>query len=74
MVKLKVTSVGSSSGVVLPKEAMARLKVEKGSTLFLTEAPGGYRITPFNPDFARQMALVERIARERREALRELAK
>jgi len=49
MVKLKVTTVGNSTGVVLPKEVLARLKVEKGDTLYLTEAPEGYRITPYNP-------------------------
>lgn len=74
MVKLKVTTVGSSTGVVLPKEVLARLKVEKGDQLYLTEAPDGYRLTPYNPDFERQMTLARRVMRERREALRELAK
>lgn len=74
MVKLKVTTVGSSTGVVLPKEVLARLKIEKGDQLYLTEAPDGYRLTPYNPDFERQMTLARRVMRERREALRELAK
>lgn len=47
MLSFKVTTVGSSSGVILTKEAMARLRVKKGDTLYLTEAPdGGYRLTP----------------------------
>jgi putative addiction module antidote len=74
MVKLKVTTVGSSIGVVLPKEALARLKVAKGDTLFLTESPEGFRITPYDPDFERQMTLARKVMRERREVLRELAK
>jgi len=74
MVKLKVTTVGSSTGVVLPREVLARLKIEKGDTLFLTEAPDGYRLTPYNPDFERQMTLARRVMRHRRDALRKLAK
>ena len=52
MFSFKVTTVGFSSGVILTKAAMARLRVKKGDTLFLTEAPdGGYRITPYDPEF-----------------------
>ena len=74
MVKLKVTTVGSSTGAVLPKEVLSRLNIEKGDSLFLTDAPDGYRITPYNPDFERQMTLVRRVMNERRNVLRELAK
>jgi putative addiction module antidote len=74
MVKLKVTTVGSSAGVVLPKEVLARLNIEKGDSLFLTDSPDGYRITPYNPDFERQMGLVRRVMNERRNVLKELAK
>lgn len=74
MVKLKVTTVGTSAGVVLPKEVLSKLKIEKGDTLFLTESPEGYRLTPYNPEFERQMTLLHRVIRERRDVLRELAK
>jgi putative addiction module antidote len=75
MLTFKITTVGASSGVILTKEAMAHLKVKRGDTLFLTEAPdGGYRLTPFDPDFERQMALAEGIMREDRDVLRALAK
>ena len=75
MLTFKVTTVGSSAGFILTKEAMARLKVSKGDTVFLTEAPdGGYRLTPYNPDFERQMTLAEDILREDRDILRTLAK
>jgi putative addiction module antidote len=75
MLSFKITTIGASSGVILTKEAMARLKVRKGDTLFLTEAPGGgYRLTPYDPDFARQMARAEEIMHDDREILRALAK
>lgn len=74
MVKLKVTTVGSSAGVVLPREVLARLNVGKGDSLFLTDSPDGYRITPYDPDFERQMTLVRRVMNERRNVLKELAK
>lgn len=73
MVKLKITTVGSSAGVVLPKEVLAQLNVEKGDSLFLIEAPDGYLITPYNPDFEHQMKLASQVMRSRRNALRELA-
>ena len=74
MLALKITSVGNSLGLVLPKEAAARLKVEKGDTVYLTEAPDGYRLTPYSPDFETQMTAARKIMRKRRNALRELAK
>jgi len=74
MVKLKVTTVGSSSGIVLPKEVLNRLKVAKGDSIFLTESPEGFRITPYDPDFERQMELARTVMRGRRDVLRELAK
>ncbi|TAJ89308.1 transcriptional regulator [Reyranella sp.] len=75
MLKFKVTTVGASAGFILTKEAMARLKVQKGDTVYLTEAPdGSYRLTPYNPDFERQMSLAEDIMREDRDVLRALAK
>jgi putative addiction module antidote len=75
MLSFKVTTVGASAGLILTKEAMARLKVQKGDTIYLTEAPdGSYRLTPYNPDFERQMKLAEDIMHEDREILRALAK
>jgi putative addiction module antidote len=74
MLKLKVTGVGSSLGVVLPKEALARLKVVKGDSVFLTESVDGFRITPYDPQFEEQMSLARKFMRDRRDALRELAK
>jgi putative addiction module antidote len=74
MPKLKVTTVGASAGVILNKEVMARLRVKKGDSVFLTEAPGGYRITPYDPEFERQMNLAEEIMHDDRDVLRALSK
>lgn len=75
MLSFKITTVGSSAGLILNKEAMARLKVRKGDTLYLTEAPGGgYRLTPYDPDFARQMELADDIMHDDREVLKALAR
>jgi putative addiction module antidote len=75
MLTFKITTVGASAGIILSKAAMARMKVKKGDTLYLTETPdGGYRLTPYNPEFERQMSLAEDILHEDREILRQLAK
>ncbi|BBK34479.1 transcriptional regulator [Allostella humosa] len=75
MLAFKITTVGGSAGIILTKEAMAQLKVKKGDTLFLTETPdGGYRLTPYDPEFERQMRLAEDILHDDREILRALAK
>lgn len=74
MPKLKITTIGASAGVILNKEVMAKLRVKKGDTLYLTEAPGGYRVTPYDPEFERQMKLAEDIMHEDRDILRALSK
>ncbi len=74
MFKLKVTTVGNSTGVVLPREVLSRLKVQKGDVLYLTESPDGYKITPYDEEFSQQMEAAERVLRENRDVLRELAK
>ena len=75
MLAFKVTTVGASAGFILTKEAMATLKVQKGDTVYLTEAPGGgYRLTPYSPEFERQMTLAESVMHDDREILRALAK
>lgn len=71
---LKLTQVGNSVGVILPKEVLARLKVEKGDSIYITESPDGYRITPHDPNFEEQMKHAREIMKKRRAVLRELAK
>lgn len=74
MTTLKLTQIGNSVGVILPKEILARLKLEKGDTVFVTDTPGGVTITPYNETFEQQMAAARRVMKKRRNVLRELAK
>jgi putative addiction module antidote len=71
---LKLTQIGNSVGVVLPKEVLARLSLEKGDTIYLTDSPNGVRITTTNPEFEAQMKLARGIMKKRRDVLAELAK
>jgi putative addiction module antidote len=71
---LKLTQIGNSVGVILPKEVLANLKLEKGDSIFITETPDGYVVTPHDPAFEQQMTEAQRIMKKRRAALRELAK
>ncbi|MBK8067696.1 MAG: AbrB/MazE/SpoVT family DNA-binding domain-containing protein [Rhodanobacteraceae bacterium] len=74
MVTLKLTQIGNSLGVVLPKEVLARLKVGKGDSLFLTEGPDGWRVSPYDPEIAEQFDEAAEIMHRRRSVLHELAK
>jgi putative addiction module antidote len=74
MLALKVTTVGNSAGVVLPREALSHLRVRKGDTLFLIETPDGYELRPYDPEFEKQMAIATEGVRRFRNALRALAK
>lgn len=71
---LKVTQIGNSVGVILPKEVLARLKVQKGDSLFLTDLPDGVALRPYDDEFAEQMTLAREIMKEYRDVLHELAK
>jgi len=73
MTVLKVTTVGNSVGVILPKELLERLRVGKGDSLYVIETRQGIELTPYNPEFARQIEAAERVMREDRDALRKLA-
>ena len=72
--QLKITKIGNSAGVVLPKELLTRLRVGPGDTVYATEAPDGVRLTAADQDFAEKMAVAEKIMRDDRDILRVLAK
>ena len=74
MVKTTVRKIGNSLGVILPARALQVLHVSEGDELFLTEAPEGLRMTPYDPDFDETMKIAEGVMRRYRNALRELAK
>lgn len=71
--KLKITTIGNSAGVILPKELLARLRVDKGDELLALETPDGIRLTVYDPELAAQMEVAERVMREDRNVLHKLA-
>ena len=73
MTTLKITQIGNSLGVILPKELLAQLHVDKGDTLFVSEIPDGVTLRAYDEKFARHMAAAEIIMREDRDVLRRLA-
>jgi putative addiction module antidote len=70
---LKITTVGNSAGIVLPKEILERLRVKKGDTLYAMETPNGIELTPYDEEFAEDMAVAEKVMRDNRDLLRKLA-
>ena len=71
--KLKITTIGNSAGVILPKELLARLRLGKGDELYALETPDGIRLTVFDPTLAEQMEVAEQVMREDRQVLHKLA-
>jgi putative addiction module antidote len=75
MLELKVRKIGNSLGVVLPKESLTRLRVNEGEILYFTETEdGGYRLSGYNENFAKQVAEAEKIMQQDKDLLRELSK
>ena len=74
MSAFKLTAIGNSVGLILPKEVLARLGVGKGDTLFAVETDGGLRLTTSDPDFEKQMEVARQVMKKRRTVLRALAK
>ena len=74
MSALKLTQIGNSVGIILPKEVLARLKLTKGDVLYLTENPDGVTLTPYQPNFDEQLQAGREFMREYRDTLRTLAK
>jgi len=71
---LKLTQIGNSIGVILPKDALARLRLEKGQSLFLTETPEGYALTPYDPSLEEEIEAGREFMREFRDTFHQLAK
>ncbi|WEK50447.1 MAG: AbrB family transcriptional regulator [Candidatus Kaistia colombiensis] len=73
--KLEIKKIGNSTGLILPKELLNRLALKQGEWLHVTEnADGSIRLSPFDPDFAEAMSIVDEIMVEYRDTLKELAK
>ena len=69
----KIIAIGNSAGIILPKETLARLNVQKCDSVYVTEGPDGIRLMPFDPDFAAQMEAAREVMRENRDVLQRLA-
>ncbi|MGE5325198.1 MAG: AbrB/MazE/SpoVT family DNA-binding domain-containing protein [Actinomycetota bacterium] len=74
MANLKLTAVGTSTGVVIPKEMLKRLKVGRGDTLFAIETPTGYLLTPYDPEVEEELQIGRRFMHKYRETFKALAK
>ncbi len=74
MKKAKITTVGSSTGIILSKEILDKLQVEKGDTVYFIDTPNGVEITAYDTEFEEQMSIARRVMKDHRNALRELAK
>jgi len=74
MHRLKLTQIGNSVGVILPKEVLTRLKLVKGDSVYVTETPGGGALTPYDPSFDEQLELGREFMREYKDTFRALAK
>ncbi len=72
--ELKLRKVGNSVALIVPKQVRQKMGVEEGDAVYLTETPDGYKISPYDPEFSRQMELARKIQSKHRDALHELAK
>lgn len=71
--KLKLRAIGNSTGVVLPRDILEKLRVSTGDELMVLETKDGVTLTSYDPEFDRQMEAAEKIMRRRRHLLRKLA-
>ena len=74
MTTLKLTQIGNSLGLILPREVLARLKLQKGDTVFVTDAANGVMLTPYDPDLDQQLEIGREFMREYRDTFHQLAR
>jgi len=72
--ELKVTKIGNSLGVILPRDLLGKLRLDKGDSVFLVDTPEGFRLTPYDPAFAEQMESARALMRKRRNVVQELTR
>ena len=73
MTTAKIIAVGNSAGIILPKEILARMNVEKGDTVYIAETPTGFQISPYDEEFSVKMEVADRVIRRYRDAFKRLA-
>jgi putative addiction module antidote len=69
----KIIAIGNSAGIILPKETLARLKIQKGDTVSLHETQTGLQISPYDEEFGAKMEVADRVIRRYRDAFKKLA-
>jgi len=69
----KIIAIGNSAGIILPKEVLARLNVQKGDTLYVQETPAGFQVSPYDEEFGAKMEVADRVIRRYRDAFKKLA-
>lgn len=69
----KIIAIGNSAGIILPKETLARLNLQKGDTLYVTDGPQGIQISPYDAEFGAKMEVADRVIRRYRDAFKKLA-
>ena len=74
MTTLKLTQIGNSLGLILPREVLARLKLQKGDTGFVTDAANGVMPTPYDPDLDQQLEIGREFMHQYRDTFHQLAK
>lgn len=74
MQTLKLTTVGTSTGIVIPKDMLARMKVKKGDALYAVETPNGFLLTPYDPSIEEQLEAGRKFMKDYRETFKALAK
>jgi putative addiction module antidote len=72
--KLKLRAVGTSTGILLPKEMLVRMKLKKNDNIFAVETPEGYLLTPYDPEVEEQVSKGREFMSKYRETFRALAK
>ncbi len=72
-IAVKITQIGNSVGIILPKEILTELNVQKGDSLHLVKNSEGFTMTAYEPDFTAKMDMLEEVMRENRDVLRRLA-
>ena len=72
--EIKLRKVGNSVAMIVPKQVREKMGVKEGDAVYLTETPDGYRLSPYDPEFSKQMELAREVQSKHRDAVRELAK
>lgn len=74
IMQLKLTKIGNSVGIILPKEMMGKMNVHKGDIINAVETKTGFNISPYDPEFSERMAIVDQLMKDNRNILKALAK